>query len=215
MLCKKYLKQTTFLIRTIGLAAAIPLIIIYICIPFLGFCIYHKYGIGYELWETFTKMTQLFLPFFSAWWGILALRSFVEADGNEILFINNKYTMLIFLWAFIFYVISIAPLYLVFGLPFENIWFEFAKVLIECILFNSIAYFLLFTAQSSAISFAALAIYTILSFFKFDSVSRLLFIEIKEMDKDLFLNKYLPFLILSAVLLTVSKIIGNKRIKFK
>ena len=203
---KKYLKQNYFLLKSAGVSIFIPLVIIYIFLPFLNYSSYLKYGIGATLYNNIITYSQVFIPFFSTWWSILTLKEFVEGQGNEVLFVNTKRTHIFVCINFITFVFVLVPLYIVYFCLFDNMKLEFIKILIECILFNSISFAIMSFFRSVAISLTLPVIYTMYSFFRGYSSQGidLSFISLNEATYEQLIDKYIPILLVSILLFVVT-----------
>ena len=212
MLYKRYLKQSAFLFKSIGIGAVIPIAVIYVIIPFLNYCSYAKYGISDSLYNNIISYTQLFIPFFSALWSVLALREFIEGEGNEVLYINTRKIYLIFIDYLAAFFILLIPLYAVYYSLFENMKLEFIKIMIECILFNSIIYAMMFLLNSVAIALSISIIYTIYSFFHcfLGEGINIAYINLSNANYTILLDTYVPMLIISVVIFAVAAVKSSR-----
>ena len=204
---KKYLKQNYFLLKSAGLSVFIPLVIIYLFLPFLNYSSYLKYGIGTTLYNNIITYSQVFIPFFSTWWSILTLKEFIEGHGNEVLFVNTKRLHIFVYINFIIFSFVLIPVYAVYFCLFDNMKLEFVKILIECILFNSISFAIMSFFRSVALSLTLPVIYTMYSFFRGYSSQGidLSFISLNEATYDQILDKYIPLLIVSIILFEITR----------
>lgn len=214
---KKYLKQNYFLLKSAGVSIFIPLVIIYIFLPFLNYSSYLKYGIGTTLYNNIITYSQVFIPFFSTWWSILTLKEFIEGQGNEVLFVNTKRTHLFVFINFIIFVFMLIPLYIVYFCLFDNMKLEFIKILIECVLFNSISFAIISFFRSVTISLTLPVIYTMYSFFRGYSSQGidLSFVSLNEATYEQLTDKYIPILLVSIILFEVTRRTSSRTTRYQ
>lgn len=220
MYFKKYLKKELWTLnlqrKAMGKSFCLPFIINYLFIPFIVVISFQKYGTeGQILYSTILLYSQYFTPVFSAWWIIFVFMEPIEGDGNELLFMDNKVKLDDFFRLLFLYILSIVPPFIVYTSFYSSMVFEYIRIIIECVLFASLAYFLIFLFRSITAAMISIILYCFFSIFGVKGVQlRLLFFDERSIDWQIFSAKYFPIFVASIVFIILGALCNYKFNKY-
>lgn len=138
----------------------VPVVITNVFIPFLNFVSYRANGISDELYNNIIQFSQIFIPFLSVWWVVFILRDFIDSDGNEMLYVNKKWSLLLdFIAIFFVYIIDVIILYIFYIGFFPNMKYELIKLLSICIFYFGLMFFASRLTNSITITLFILTFY--------------------------------------------------------
>ncbi|MGI6746499.1 MAG: hypothetical protein BWY46_01351 [Firmicutes bacterium ADurb.Bin300] len=138
----------------------VPVVITDVFIPILNFVSYRANGIGDELYNNIIQFSQIFIPFLSVWWVVFILRDFIDSDGNEMLYVNKKRSLLLdFIAVFFIYIINVIILYVFYISFFPNMKYELIKLLLVCIFYFGLMFFTSKLTNSVTITLFILTFY--------------------------------------------------------
>ena len=203
-------------LKSIGLLFFIPLVIIDILIPILNIMEYSKYGIGEELYIHILQYSQWFFPFFSVWWVLFVLREYIESDGNELLYVHaDRCKLKDILCLFILYIFNITILFSIYTVLFPNMIYEFFKILSVCIFYLGITYFFTYLSKSITITLLILILLTLANItFGNNKMVFPFYYTLDSITISLFINSYLPLILIGFLLLFAGTILNKRWLKF-
>lgn len=185
------IERTFLLFKNIGLLFFVPIIVVDVLIPVLNYISYSVHGISDELYYRISELTQIFIPFFSVWWVIFILKEFVDSDGCELLYTNQKTPAKssIFM-AFGIYCLNIIALYFIYSCLFKNFLMELIKILMVCVFFFGLSLFFSKLTDSTSITILILVMYTLINLidYKHEGIFPLYFTGEKASLTMLFIN---------------------------
>lgn len=110
--------------------------------------------------ESIRTCAMAFIPLCSNWWSIFVLREYVEADGNELLFMLGskiKYGDVFLL--FLLYLINVCIFLVIYVITFPCLKLMALWLVIICWFLFSVSYCFIFLSGSATITFAIGLIY--------------------------------------------------------
>ena len=215
MLFKKHVKQTLIIANSQKLPACIPLVIYYILLPILNYMEYQKYGMGYELYNNIVTFAQFFIPLFSTWNGMINIKDYIEGDGREVLYINNKNPDLwVFLISAAINVICLLPLFAVYSILFKNMMLECIRLILFIIFFCSVAMSAVVLTNSLALTFSILFLYTIFSIFGNHINSLFLYYNTDIANVHIILYNNIPLMLIGVLFLCMVMAIRKSKRKY-
>lgn len=196
-------RRTRLHLKSLGFLKWVSPLILNAVIPFINYIQYKEFGMGAGLYMEFLQTAQTVMPFFSIWWVVFALREYVEADGNELLFVSRGRTKLPDALAlFLLYILNMAIVFGVYTAFFPQMKYEFFRVLCVCLFYFGMAYCLLFLTKSLTLTLLA-ALFYMLAVFVTQEGSGALFLLYATKEavcRALALRVFLPLGLLGAVL---------------
>lgn len=151
-------------LKNMRILAVIPFIALNLVLTAINITGYMRYGNGYQLEEDIRKYAIIFMPLFSNWWPIFAMREYIESDGNELLFIqSNKIKYIDFLTLFLIYLVDISIFLAVYILVYPQLKLVSIWILIICSFIFSITYFLVFFTKSITVTLMCTLLYHIIN----------------------------------------------------
>lgn len=151
-------------LRSIHRLAIVPFIALNVVLVAVNLMSYVRYGSGYRLEEDIRKYAMVFMPMFSNWWSIFTLREYIEADGNEILFIQSnkiKYSDILIL--FLLYLLNVSVFLLTYTLLYPQLKLMSIWMIITCWFIFSLTYFLVFFSKSITVTLMCSILYNIIN----------------------------------------------------
>lgn len=193
----------------------VPIFVLYIIIPIVNIGMINMSGNINSAYILIFREAERFIPIMSIWWIVFVFKEYIATDGNEILYcieesgkVKLYYIALIFIW----YIFHVGILFLIYGIFWDNIFFEFTKITIQSFFFSSLVYMLIYTFKSTDISFMFVLIYELLSIFVNSKLSN--YISIFENGKritfQIITTKYLLVSILG-ILFLLAGVYRNKK----
>lgn len=167
-------KSTYWLLKNLKIFFFIPVFVVIVYFPIASFYLYDAFNDSLNLF--FINIHQrffLFFPLFSVWWTIFVLKEFMDAQGNELLYIYNKpkHIMKIQLLICLLYSLNVAAYMLVFNFIFSNHFFIMIQLLICSFTMCSFAFFVSLLFNSTGIALLLSVTYCIfLNLFDLDNV---------------------------------------------
>lgn len=154
MRVEKYMKiiiqRAFFHLKQLSVLAVIPFIFINAVLPVVCGCIYIKY---YEsnpslAIQKIGENMMLFIPLFSPWLSIFAAKEYLEGEGNELLFIKQKYKYGDLLLPFLLCFVDIFVLVSVISSIFPSLRLLSVWILIVCVFMFNFSYLIMFAFSS-------------------------------------------------------------------
>lgn len=224
MLLKKSLKQIKIISSSQKIPTIIPLVIYYVVLPFLNYLDYRKNGIDYALYGNIILYALLALPLFSTWNGLLNIKGYIEDDGKELLYVNDKSSDLrIFAISAAINFICLIPLFTAYSLIglrselFKSMPLECLRIILSMVVFCCIAISVVILTKSIALSFGVLFLYEVLSVFSSSADSKLttlLYFHTEDISFDIILHQTMPLVLCAVALMLVAVIIRRVRHSF-
>lgn len=189
-----------------------PLVFNWLLTPLMVAAAYGKYGLDNRVYATAAQFSQYFVPILSAWWLLFSFAEYIEADGNEILFVYERIKVKDYFTLLAAYLISLIPPFTVFTLMFPNMIWEAVILAIDCVLFSALAYLIVFCVRSVAATFLSLIVYELITVFFMNGASAFGYFHWGMASPDIITKKYLLFL-LAAVAALLGAIVVNARFR--
>lgn len=148
--------------------ALIPLFVSFVLLPLMGLFFCYRYeGDTQGAVREFTLQMHVWIPLFSAWWGLVLFQDFFESGGNELLYLYHHppYFLKIQCAAVLLYSFCIAACFLICRqicrqfIPLE--WFLVVQLLAESFFAAALAYFLYFAFLNTGAGLLIVAAYCI------------------------------------------------------
>lgn len=203
--------------KSLGLLFWVPIAILDVFLPLLLLAGYFKEGISENLQQTFQDFTRMLVPFLSAWWPLFLSKEYLEADGNELLFVcKNRGKLGDFLQAFVLYLCNAALIYaVVIPLLFPQMALEPVFMLGACIWYFGVFYFLAFLTQSVTINLMVLLLYTLANvLIRSDTVMFPLYYSGYPVEAPVLLMTALPLTAAGVVLILLGTVLNKKKLRF-
>lgn len=224
---KKYMIRFSRLIyhlKSLGKLKLVPLIIIYILTPFMCYLNCRadlnvdKEAALRSFQIQFITMEQSFLFFFSVWWIIFILRDYIEADGNELLYVNkSRNKMIDLLYPYIFYLANVFILCTIVSLINGDLRYEFIRIVSISIFYVGMTYMVVYLTRSITITLMVNLVYTLVNISK--EGADIIFpyyydVNNKPLTYGAYMSVCLPLLIVGIFMLIVGTILNKKMLKF-
>lgn len=221
MLCQANLKRTFRILskswKNIGVLRFVPFIVLNVLIPIVNIASYRQYGVSGEFQREIVSTALMFLPFFAAWWPMFFLREYIEADGNELLaFFHNKKQEALCFCTHLIYLANVSALFFVYIKIFPELKLFYLWIIIVCVFYFSLSYFMSFATKSVTLTLMSSLIYAIAN--QVIISGKIIFMIYSTAGGYVFLEEwkkiYLPLVILSIVFLAVGFIFKEKYPKY-
>lgn len=156
------LRRSILHLKSIGKHAYVPIIIADIVFPATIYMFSLQTGYTQELYRYIVEYSLFLFPISSIWWPIFILREYLEADGNELLFVN-KYRIKIadIIVVFLAFMLNAWIQFIVFTIIFSSMQFEFLRLLCSCIMYLGMSYLIAFSFKSITLTLMTMLIYTL------------------------------------------------------
>lgn len=219
---KRYVKNLFFRsflhLKSIGVLAFIPLIVINVILPLLTYLVYRQYGKSSRLEISIQEYSQWLLPLACVWWPMFVMKEYIEGDGKELLYINkpcNKLLDLFLLFAVSTLNVSLIFLGYTFLIPYMK--YEYLRIVVICFLYFSMVYAIGFTTNSSALTVLSVVLYTLTNIYYGRGQNKNIFIYLstQRLTVKSFISNYVPLLVIGIVLIIFGIILNKKRRAFK
>ena len=163
------LKRSIWHLKGIGIYAWVPVVVLYLITPFL---IYVQYKIGERigdghgaLYSGIIKQCQHLYPLFSVWCMIFVMHEYIEGEGNELLYIQNKIKFIEVGILYVYYMLLMLPAFFIYCYLFHEMIWLYLKLAVICFFYMAFTYFLTYLTKSTVITFMAALIYTMIALF--------------------------------------------------
>lgn len=159
----RLLRRAILHLKSIRKLAFVPIILTDIIFPTIIFMFSKETGGSEELYWYIVEYSYLFFPICSIWWPIFILREYLEADGNELLFVNTCRIKAIDIYAvFFIFMLNVVGQYIIFATLFPLMIFEFLRILCCCIMYLGISYTIAFFSKSVTLTLMMMLLYTVI-----------------------------------------------------
>lgn len=200
-----------FQLKNVRKLLAVPVILLFAVIPLVLCAVMKKYGDIYYVEENFVILTQYLVPLMSVWGMGFAFVELIEADGEEIHYVNHRMKdNLVLLWLLL-YLAVVALGCAVAGIWVGNVWLEYMRMAISSCFYTSLFFCVMFWSDSMTVPFLAVSVYWLASIFgnqvPFDWLNCY---DTRFMSVELLFHKYV-YIMLAAVLLYLAGYVGNRR----
>lgn len=156
------LKLFCLSLKSIKAILILSLGIIFIVVPIINYGNYKTFGITDDLKILIIHTARRLIPFSCVLPSVLLLRQYVEADGKELMHIYlTKRRILLTLLTVIFSLVLSAVLFVVYSHFFNEMWFEYAKLICISLMLYGLAYFFMSITRTTAISLLILIVYEV------------------------------------------------------
>ena len=156
-----FLKKTALDIKNIRWFALVPPAVIWVVLPFINWYMISRFPPEMTIANTLSQ-AQIFMPIMAAFPVIFILRSYIENDGHEVLYIfrSVKNTgFLTILCVYVLYVLVLAPVFVWYFFIYGPLWYELFRTLVQALFFASLAYLLAYLVRSTLIAFMGTIIF--------------------------------------------------------
>lgn len=209
-----HIKQFYLSMKNLGFYYFVPIIFLFIVMPYLSIAEIKEYGIDNAYLGIAVKL-EMYIPLLQSWWIVFSMKEYIEGDGNEILYTyeKNKLAKSSYIMAIcLYYILHVGVLYFAYSFVFEDMLVEYAKTVIQCMFFASSTYMLIYLLKSTTFPLMIVFIYNIFMIFTQEGLLKILCIYTQGYRMNLFIfkEKFILVLIASFVFLVVG-IIMNKR----
>lgn len=206
---KIYVERIRLQIKSQGAFFVVPLIIVNILIPVLNILSYSYYVQlqNYEMLRiSITEISLFFVPFFSIWWVLLALKEPTEGNGREILIILDKNSgMFEPIVLFLLYMGNVLVLHLLYGLFLDNQVYEYVKLLMICVGFLGFSMIICKLSRSILMGFVGILLFSMTNYIGIFPTGRFpMFFNLREMEAIGSLIQFIPYLCIGIILIIVS-----------
>ena len=212
-----YLKRTVLHFKSIGILFYIPLLIVNVLIPVIAYLRYQKSGISELLYTDILQYTQWLVPFFSIWWILFVLREYIEADGNELLYVHSDRCKLKdILYIFVIYILDVGLTFTIYTLLFTSMKYEYLKIITVCIFYLGATYFFTYLTNSITITLLISLFYTLVNlvFGTIGNTCFPMYLSLKKISLERFLSLYLPLAVSGVFLIFIGTLLNKKNLKF-
>lgn len=201
-------------LRALALA---PPLVLNVLLPFVSYLFYRQEGLGSALYFHVLEFVQYLVPFFSIWWVLFTLREYVEADGNELLFVSRSRGKLPDMLAlFALYQLNAALLLCLGGAVLPGMQLEFFRLLCVSVFYFGLVYLLAFLTGSIILTLLAALAYTLLALLAQDAGGLFLqYIRTSPLTLPLLLETYLPLLALGLLLAGAGAAVNRFALRFR
>lgn len=158
----------------------LPLFFLGGVLPLLSVFLYRNFENDYEEFiSNITLQMHVWIPMFSAWWGILLFNDFFENEGNELLYMYYRPVHLLVeqLFVSLLYVIALILFFSLFQHFVDVEKFLLVQLIAESLVISSAVYFLCFAFQKTGVGLLMAVTYCIYLNL-FDSLKLLKFLSI-------------------------------------
>lgn len=213
-----FVTRQYFHLKSIRLLAWVPVALLNAILPAFIFLNYNQFGATAETLRNLLQIAMLLLPPFSVWWNIFVLREYLEADGNDVLFVCSHPCKV---WdagcLFLLYVLNMGLWFGVLAgmLPEMRVGLELLRLLCACVFYFGLVYFLLFFTHSVTITLMAALIYTLANFIS--NVSNVFFpfyYSPQPVETEQWFTVYLPLALCGLVLTCAGIMLNQYHLKF-
>lgn len=148
-------------LRKLGILYFVPLAVLFILIPILGYGYLSFHGAGENAFFLIFYDLQKFIPFFGCWWILFSLSDYAEGKASELIRTYKKTVLADFTFLFTWYLLHVMALFGGLGILVNNYWMDFPLILIQTAIFTSAAFFLLFATRTMLAPFLVILFYEI------------------------------------------------------
>lgn len=217
MRIKKFINQlylAYFHFKSLKLLYFVPLIFLFIILPFSTAGDINRYGIGEHTFFVTQINFQVYIPFMSIWWVVFGLREYVEGKGKELLFVYKKSMVFDFFIIFIWYFIHVVFLFIMYAIFFHPFFDCLIIIFVQSLVFSSVTLFFMSALKTIAVPFLISIFYEI--FCMFSKTDALWFINMlyinNEIEVDSLVLPYLPLVAAALILIFISDKVRQKRL---
>ena len=211
---RKYLNRTFFQLKSIGLWAFVPFATFSVLFPAL-LLLSTKNAINPL--ESARNLSMILLPPMTVWLPVFVWREFIESDGNELLFLYGRRIKLwdgLRLWVLALINLALVQVFSLHFFPelaLLSLW-----MLLTSLFYFALAYFISFTAKSTAITLMACLLYHFANLaFPAEHPTPLLFYSAGGYAFEEFWVTYLPMCVLSALFLALGVVMNRRMVKYR
>lgn len=156
---KFYLEHFFLQLRGVGKWYFVPIVVLYILLPFLIFMDYCTSTDSIE--SIFATQCVFFMPVLSVWWVFLVMKEYIEGEGSEVLYLNGHSKLMEVVMLYIYYVIHLIPFFWVASFFIQGIAIGlFFQMTLASFFYCGLGYLLLYLMKNIAIAFLPLMCYS-------------------------------------------------------
>ncbi len=196
--------------KKLSLIYFVPVIILFLYIPLMAFANISMYGFNHTAFYQIFMLLQTSIPFTSCLWVLFVLADYTESNIRELYYTYKKSVLIDFVIIFLWYVMHVVYLFIGMSVFTWNYMPELPVILMQCTVFASAAYFLLFLTKTMFIPFILILLYQIF-IFAFPTETTLQFNMINPMfpTQDMFtaVSNYMPLLLISLALIILGDLL--------
>ena len=147
---KNIIQRAYLHLKQLSVLAVIPFIFINAVLPVVCVCIcisYYESAPSLAIQKIGENM-MLFIPLFSPWLSIFTAKEYLEGEGNELLFIKQKYKYADLLLPFLLFFVDSLVIVSVISSVFPSLRLLSVWILIVCIFMFNFSYLIMFAFSS-------------------------------------------------------------------
>lgn len=153
------IERTALILRGIGKARWIPVLMIYLIIPAMNIIV--AVGDG-NIRDSIISNCMLFYPALSVFWLILYFKEYIEGMGSELLYVKNRIKIGEVIMLYILYMICIAVSLIVYGFFISDVILLLTlKIIIVSYFFYGLTYALVYITKSIILSCIPVIIFSL------------------------------------------------------
>ena len=156
-----FLKKAVYDLKNIRWYVLVPLAVEWVVLPFICWYMISRFPPELTIANTLSQ-AQIFMPIMAAFPVIFILRSYIENDGHEVLYIYGSVKntgFLTVLCVYVLYALVLAPVFVWFFSIYGPLWYELFRTLVQAFFFLSLAYLLVYLVRSTLIAFMGTIIF--------------------------------------------------------
>lgn len=190
--------------------------VINVLVPLIVYFSWRKNGTSSTLYHDILQYTQLFLPLFSVMCVPFVLREFVEADGNELLYVcRSRLNLMDAGLITLVFAADTSAVYAGLNRLQPGLWDDWLRLMCVCILYFGMAYFLVFLTRGVTVTLLVLIGYTIANLLIRTETARYPLYYVWNPDKTPSMQDlYVPVVLTGLVLLAAGVLLNRKRLRF-
>lgn len=156
------LRRAGYHFKSVRMMLPAALLVYDVFIPLLAVYSIHKNGVTDQAFSDWRVYICMFLPLFSVWCMLFALRDYIESDGNELLYVCRARGKLpdMVLLALPFW-LNLLALVAIGSAVFPAIWLELPRYLSACLWYFGLTYCMAYLTRSVTITLMLVLTYTV------------------------------------------------------
>lgn len=213
---KRSIRRTYYEVKNACAVFFLCVAVINVLVPLIVLMSWRENGTSQMLYHDIMQYTQMFLPLFSVLCVPFVLREFVEADGNELLYVcKNRLNFSDAVMIYALFMADVAAVYALFNRLQPGLWDEWLRLMCACLFYFGAAYFLVFLTRGVTVTLLVLVGYTIANILIRTDTVRYPLYYIWNTDKTPSMTQlYLPLALTGLALLAAGVVLNWKKLRF-
>ena len=202
--------------KSMGKLFYIPFLFNYLMIPLIVCVTSLKYDIKSDIVQgMLISFLQYFTPVLGTWWVLLVFIEIIDGKGNELYFVQCRNKLWDCLCLLNGYILFLILPFIVYSRVVQNVVVEFMRIIVECLFFVALIYFMIFLTTSIATAMTSVVVYHFFSIFGTDSlVTSFSCFDAHMASIELLSQKYASFLLFSIILLMLGRFLNLRYKKY-